>query len=143
MEKTVRLIDIANRIDDNMNNQDAKEILKVIGEYSKALDLLDEYDHKNIRKVKSDNSTQKISYEEGINIINKLKFNENSNIFALERSKGLKAIIGAIYQTFDNKDVYPSTIEKAANFLYLLYKEGSKVIDNNTLTALTLLIAEI
>ena len=45
LEKTIKLIDIANRIDERLENNDAKEILKVIGEYSKALDLLDDYDH--------------------------------------------------------------------------------------------------
>ena len=45
LEKTIKLIDIANRMEDRLENNDAKEILKVIGDYSKALDLLDDYDH--------------------------------------------------------------------------------------------------
>ena len=52
LEKTVQLIDIANRIDDRLQGDDAKEILKVIGGYSKALDLLDDYDHKTLKKIK-------------------------------------------------------------------------------------------
>ena len=48
LEKTIKLIDIANRIDERLENNDAKEILRVIGEYSKALDLLDDYDHKTL-----------------------------------------------------------------------------------------------
>jgi len=170
LEKTVKLIDIANRIDERLENNDAKEILKVIGEYSKALDLLDDYDHKTLTKVKGNIALRKITYEECINIINKLKFSENSKLFAVERDEGLKAIIGNIYQTFDEKDIYASVEEKAANFIYLvvknhvfvdgnkritatlfiyflnfyqiLHKDNEKVIDNNTLTALTLLIAE-
>ena len=170
LEKTVKLIDIANRIDDRLENNDAIEILKVIGDYSKALDLLDDYDHKTIKKIKGNTSDNKISYNNCINIIKKLKFNENSDIFALERNNGLEAIIGSIYQTFDGNEVYNSIEEKASNFLYmiiknhvfidgnkrigatlfiyflqfynLLYKEDKPVIDNNTLTALTLLIAE-
>ena len=170
LEKTIKLIDIANRIDDRLENNDAKEILKVIGEYSKALDLLDDYDHKTIKKVKGSFDTRKIEYEECIKIINKLRFNEESNLFAIERDKGLEAIIGNIYQTFDNQEVYKSIEEKAANFLYLivknhvfvdgnkriaamlfiyflnfydiLYKDNKQLIDNNTLAALTLLIAE-
>ena len=51
LEKTVKLIDIANRIDERLENNDAREILKVIGEYSKALDLLDDYDHRTLKKV--------------------------------------------------------------------------------------------
>lgn len=170
LEKTIKLIDIANRIDERLENNDAREILKVIGEYSKALDLLDDYDHKTLKKIDGKVDTRKINYDECINIINKLRFNEESNLFAIERDEGLKSIIGNIYQSFDNEEIYKSIEEKAANFLYLivknhvfvdgnkriaatlfiyflnfygiLYKESRQVIDNNTLTALTLLIAE-
>ena len=170
LEKTIELIDIANRLDDRLEDKDAKGVLKVITSYTKALDLLDDYDHKTIEKKGTNKSLKKIEYEECMNVINTLKFNENSDIFALERDYGFKAIIDAIYQTFDGEELYKSTEEKAANFLYLtvknhafidgnkriaatmfiyflnyynmLYKDNALVIDNNTLTALTLLIAE-
>lgn len=170
LEKTVRLIDIANRIDNRLENNDAKEILKVIGDYTKALDLLDDYDHKCLTRPKGNKNNKKITYEDCVDIIKKLRFNEESDIFAIEREKGLKSIIGNIYQTYDGKDVYLSIEEKAANFLYMivknhvfidgnkriaatlfiyflkyydiLYKNNKRLIDNNTLTALTLLIAE-
>ena len=51
LEKTIKLIDIANRIDERLEGNDAKEILKVIGGYSKALDLLDDYDHRTLKKI--------------------------------------------------------------------------------------------
>ncbi|MBQ2937340.1 MAG: virulence protein RhuM/Fic/DOC family protein [Clostridia bacterium] len=88
----------------------------------------------------------------------------------IKRDKGLEYIIGNIYQSFAGQDIYKSIEEKAANFLYLivknhvfadgnkriaatlfiyflnfygiLYRENKQVIDNNTLTTLTLLIAE-
>ena len=170
LEKTVKLIDIANRTNENLENTDAKEILKVIGNYSKALDLLDDYDHRNLLKPKGNNSKKQIKYEDCLEVINKLRFNEESDIFAIERNKGLQSIIGNIYQTFGGEDVYKSIEEKAANFLYMivknhvfidgnkriaatlfiyflnfyaiLYKDNKQVIDNNTLTSLTLLIAE-
>ena len=170
LEKTVKLIDIANRMDDRLANSDAKEILKVIGNYSKALDLLDDYDHRTLGKVKGKTSNTKITYQDCINIINKLRFNEESSLFALERNKGLESIINNIYQTYAGKDVYYSVEEKASNFLYMivknhvfidgnkriaatlfiyflqvnniLYTEDKLVIDNNTLVALTLLIVE-
>ena len=170
LEKTVKLIDIANRTNENLENVDAKEILKVIATYSKALDLLDDYDHRNLPKPNGNSSHKQIRYEDCIEVIKKLRFNEESDIFAIERNKGLQSIIGNIYQTFDGEDVYKSIEEKAANFLYmivknhvfidgnkriaatlfiyflnyydLLYKENKQVIDNNTLAALTLLIAE-
>ena len=170
LEKTIKLIDIANRMDERLENNDAKEILKVIGDYSKALNLLDEYDHRTLKKVKGNIDERKIEYKECINIIKKLKFNEESSLFAVERDKGLESIIGNIYQSFDGQDIYKSIEEKASNFLYLivknhvfadgnkriaatlfiyflnyygiLYKNDKQTIDNNTLAALTLLIAE-
>ena len=101
LEKTVKLIDIANRIDENLNNSDAQEILKVIGNYSKALDLLDDYDHRTLLKPKGNNSKKQIKYENCLDVINKLRFNQESNLFAIERNNGLEAIINNIYQTFD------------------------------------------
>ena len=170
LEKTVKLIDIANRANENLESADAKEILKVIGNYSKALDLLDDYDHRTLLKPKGSNSKKQIKYEDCLEIIKKLRFNEESDIFAIERNKGLESIIGSIYQTFDGNDVYKSIEEKAANFLYMivknhvfidgnkriaatlfiyflnyydiLYKDNKQVVDNNTLASLTLLIAE-
>ena len=100
LEKTVKLIDIANRIDDRLENNDAKEILKVIGEYSKALDLLDDYDHKTLKKIQGNLDERQIEYNSCIEIINKLRFNEESTLFAVERDKGLESIIGNIYQSF-------------------------------------------
>ena len=170
LEKTIKLIDIANRIDERLEGNDAKEILKVIGDYSKALDLLDDYDHRTLKKIEGNIDDRKIEYKECLEIINKLRFNEESTLFAVERDKGLESIIGNIYQSFAGQDIYKSVEEKGANFLYLivknhvfadgnkriaatlfiyflnfygiLYKNGQQAIDNNTLTALTLLIAE-
>lgn len=170
LEKTVKLIDIAGRIDHELKGTEAQDIIKVINNYSNALNLLDDYDHKTMNKPKGTNSDIKIKYEDCIDIINKLRFTNDSNLFALERNRGLESIIGNIYQTFGNVDVYKTIEEKAANFLYLitknhtfidgnkriaatlfiyfldfyniLYKDNKRVIDNNTLVALTLLIAQ-
>ena len=100
LEKTIQLIDIANRIDDRLEGNDAKEILKVIGEYSKALDLLDDYDHKTLKKIEGNIDERQIEYNSCIEIINKLRFNEESTLFAVERDRGLESIIGNIYQSF-------------------------------------------
>ena len=100
LEKTIKLIDIANRIDERLEGNDAKEILKVIGGYSKALDLLDDYDHRTLKKIEGNVDDRKIEYQECIKIINKLRFNEESSLFAVERDKGLESIIGNIYQSF-------------------------------------------
>ena len=135
LEKTVKLIDIANRIDERLENNDAKEILHVIGSYSKALDLLDDYDHRTLKKIDGSKDARKIKYEDCIEIINKLRFNEESNLFAIERDKGLSSIINNIYQSFDGKDVYKSIEEKASNFLYLIVKNHT-FIDGNKRVAM-------
>ena len=170
LEKTVMLIDIASRINTEIQGTEAQEIIKVINNYSNALNLLDDYDHKRIIKPNGTINENKINYEDCMNIVNKLKFNSDSDLFALERDNGVEAIIFDIYQTFDGKNLYSSIEEKAANFLYLiiknhvfidgnkriaatlfiyflefynlLYKDGKQVIDNNTLVAITLLIAQ-
>ena len=170
LEKTIKLIDIAGRIDEKLNGSEAQEIIKVINNYSNALNLLDDYDHKRISKPNGTINDNKITYEECMDIIGKLKFNSDSDLFALERNKGLHAIIGTIYGSFDGKALYPTIEEKAANFLYLitknhtfidgnkriaatlfiyflefyniLYNEDGQVIDNNTLVAITILIAQ-
>ena len=100
LEKAVKIIGIANRIDEKLENSDAKEILKVIGEYSKALDLLDDYDHKTLKKIEGNIDERKIEYTDCIEVINRLRFNEESTLFAVERDKGLESIIGNIYQSF-------------------------------------------
>ena len=170
LEKSVKLIEIANRGTDRISDSEAKDILNVIGEYTKSLDLLDDYDHKTLEKVKGNKDSRIITYSECLELITKLKFNNESNIFGLERNHGLESILNDIYLTFDGKDVYESIELKACNFLYtliknhpfidgnkriaatlfiyflnyygLLYKNDKQIIDNNTLTAMTLLIAE-
>ena len=170
LEKTVQLIDVASRIENDIDVSDAKEVIHVINSYSKAFDLLDKYDHKQIIKPKGTIDLARITYDDCKSIIQTLEFNKTSNIFGLERDKGLESIINNIYQSFDNKDLYESVEEKAANLLYLtiknhpfidgnkriaatifiyflsfyklLYDSSRLNIDNKTLVALTLLIAE-
>ena len=139
LEKTIKLIDIANRIDEKLENNDAKEILKVIGEYSKALNLLDDYDHKTLKKIEGNVDNRKIEYKQCKEIINKLKFNEESTLFAIERDRGLESIIGNIYQSFEGQDIYKSIEEKGANFLYLIVKNHI-FTDGNKRVAATLFI---
>ena len=66
----------------------------------KALDLLDDSDHRTLKKIEGNIDDRTIEYQKCINIINKLRFNEESSLFAVERDKGLESIIGNIYQSF-------------------------------------------
>ena len=116
--------------------------------------------------------TFSIDYNESIKAIEQLRLKfGGSSLFGNEKDQSFKSSIAVIDQTFDGNDLYPSLEEKAANLLYLVVKnhsftdgnkriaawlfvwylarnnflyneEGSKKITNNTLVALTLMIAE-
>lgn len=90
LEKTIKLIDIAGRIDTELKGSEAKDLIKVINNYSNALNLLDDYDHKRMAKPDGTTNNNKMTYEDCINIVSKLKFNNDSDLFALERDKELQ-----------------------------------------------------
>ena len=152
-------------------------VASVLDFFTKGLNILDDYDHQVLKKPSSNdknNSEQKeswqLTYEEGRKVIESMRFAETSSLFGNEKDNSFKSTLGAIYQTFDGKDVYPTLEEKAANLLYMLVKnhsfnDGNKriaaalfiyfleknnllfdsnknpIIDNNTLAAMTLMIA--
>ena len=152
------------------NQLDSSQILSVIEQYTGALDLLDDYDHLRVQKPAGTQDTYRITYQEARQVIDSMKFSDTSDLFGNEKDESFKGSIGAIYQTFGGKDVYPTAQEKAANLLYfvtknhsfsdgnkriaatmflhflnkngLLFKNGIKQIEDNTLVALTIMIAE-
>ncbi len=151
---------------------EAKGIFKVLSDYSYALRILDEYDHQNLEiGTTTKREAYILSYEEAMTLINSMKDEFSSALFGNEKDESFKGSLGAIYQTAFGEEVYPSTEEKASNLLYfivknhsfsdgnkriaaavfvyfmqknnLLYKaDGSKKIADNTLVAITLMIAE-
>lgn len=149
---------------------DAKQILSVIEKYSLALELLDAYDHQNMKRPEGGNTIYLLSYEECRKLIDSMSYGESSDVFGNEKDDSFKGSIGAIYQTFAGQEVYPSLEEKAANLLYFitknhsfsdgnkriaaaiflyfmdrnqaLFRDGEKVIADHTLVALTIMIAE-
>ena len=152
------------------NQLDSSQILSVIEQYTGALDLLDDYDHLRVKKPGGTQATYRITYDEARKVIDSMKFGDTSELFGNEKDESFKGSIGAVYQTFGGKDVYPTAQEKAANLLYfvtknhsfsdgnkriaatmflhflnkngLLFKDGIKQIEDNTLVALTIMIAE-
>ena len=152
------------------NQLDTNQILSVIEQYTYALDLLDDYDHLSVKKPDGTFATYRLTYEEARKIIDSMKFGDASSLFGNEKDESFEGSISAVYQTFDGKDVYPTVQEKAANLLYfitknhsfsdgnkriaatmflyflnkngLLFKNGLKQIEDNTLVALTIMIAE-
>ena len=153
-------------------SDEAKGIIQIISEYSWALNVLDDFDHIRLTAPKGTKQTKyKLDYFEARSIIDQMRTKfKDSNLFGQEKDKSFKGSIGAIYQTFAGKELYPTIEEKTAHLLYfvtknhsfvdgnkriaaalfvyflqrngiLLHKNGSKRIDDNALVALTLMIA--
>ena len=171
LEKTIKLIDIATRLNEDLRSDESYNMLKIISDYTKALETLDKYDHNQIKKPKGNiNKDKKIKYEDCIELINEMPFKKTSDIFGIERDQGLESVINNVYQEFDGQEIYPSIEEKACNFLYLIVKDhifvdgnirigatlflyflnfynlliknGKNVIEPETLVAVTLFVAQ-
>ena len=171
LQKTARMVERL-LLKENLESPEATGLLQVILDYQKALQLLDEYDHQEV-KIKKITTREKfrLTYEKARQELQNLKNQYPSGLFGLEKDQSFSGSIGAIYQSFDGKEVYPSIEEKAAHLLYfatknhsfvdgnkriaaslfiwflnengILYKkDGSKRLADNALVALTLLIAE-
>ena len=161
-------VEVMNRVS---NSLDTEQVLDVVKTYSSALDLLDGYDHQTIAKPKAKGRSVALTYDECRRFIDGMKFSSSSALFGNEKDGSFKSALGAVYQSFGGKDLYPSAQEKAANLLYLvtknhgfsdgnkriaaglflyflkrnrllLRKDGSKRIADHTLVALTVMIAE-
>ncbi|KAA6331820.1 hypothetical protein EZS27_019615 [termite gut metagenome] len=172
LKQTVKLLSnvIQNKV---LSNDEATGLLRVITDYTYALDTLDKYDYQKLTVDNTSNGEKfRATYENAVEAIEQLKSKfESSDLFANEKDQSFKSSINTIYQTFDGKDLYPSVEEKAAMLLYLvtknhsfsdgnkriaaflflwflekngiLYKpNGLRLIENNALVALTLMIAE-
>jgi prophage maintenance system killer protein len=152
------------------NSLDSKQVLTVIEKYSEALNLLDSYDHQNMKRPKGNATTYELTYDECREVISNMRFGNESDLFGKEKDDSFKGSIGNIYQSFGGKDIYPTLEEKAAHLLYfvtknhsfydgnkriaatiflyfldkngVLFINGEKLIDDHTLVALTIMIAE-
>jgi len=168
LQKTIQLIQRTSKLTEN--TEGLLDILADYSAALDILDKFDHQSlsKNNVNNLVS----YKIEYEEAKSAIEKLKVKfGGSDLFGNEKDQSFKSSIATIDQTFDGKELYPSIEEKAANLLYfvvknhsfsdgnkriaawlfvwyldknnyLYKKDQSKRIENNTLVALTLLIAE-
>ena len=155
-----------------LSADEASGILEVITKYGPSFKALKEFDEGHISFIKGKKATKLITKDDGLNIISELKKSvKGDDLFGKPRGNAFESSLNAIAQTFDNKDVYPSISEKAANLLYLIIKDhpfydgnkrigalffvifltindyhltknGETKISDRALTALALLIAE-
>ena len=150
---------------------EAQDVANILDNFAKGLDLLDNFDHKTLdTKGVTQKEAVVISESEFLKVIDKMKSEFASDVFANPKDGSFASSVNQIYQTFGGNDCYPTLEEKAAMLLYLitknhsfsdgnkriaascflyflnknnmLYKNNLPIIDNGTLFALTLLIAE-
>lgn len=153
------------------NIDDAKKLSALMADFALGLGLLDDYDNKTLdTKGKTIKPAVVIKKEEFLNVINKMKPEFGSDVFANPKDESFDSSINQIYQTFGGQECYPSLEEKAAMLLYflvknhsftdgnkrvgaacflyfldkngILYQNNAQIIDNAALFALTVLIAE-
>lgn len=149
---------------------DSKQVLTVIEKYSEALELLDSYDHQNMERPRGNAASYELTYEECREVISNMRFGDESELFGKEKDDSFKGSIGNIYQSFGGQEIYLTLEEKAAHLLYfvtknhsfydgnkriaatmflyfldrngVLFMDGKKLVDDHTLVALTIMIAE-
>ena len=170
MQNTIQLLSrsLSNQIE---NLEDAQKVAKLLGDFAQGLDLLDNFDHKTLdSKGKNTQEAIRVDEKEFLQVVDKMKSEFASDVFANPKDGSFSSSVNQIYQTFDGQELYPTLEEKAAMLLYLitknhsfsdgnkriaascflyfldknniLYSNGTPIIDNATLFALTLLIAE-
>ncbi len=115
------------------NALDRKQVLTVIEKYSEALELLDAYDHQNMKRPNGNQANYILTYEECKNIIGNMRFGDESDLFGKEKDDSFKGSIGNIYQSFGGQDIYPTLEEKAAHLLYFIAKNHSFLTEINVL----------
>lgn len=90
------------------NSLDSKQVLSVIEKYSTALELLDSYDHQNMKRPSWNQAIYILSYEECREVIDAMRFGNESDLFGREKDDSFKGSIGNVYQSFAGQDVYLS-----------------------------------
>jgi prophage maintenance system killer protein len=120
-----------------LTNDERKGLLKIISDYSYALEILDQYDYQTLKiKNTSGKEVYQLTYEEAIKQIKLVKETYgNSELFGREKDNSFKSSIATIYQTFGGVDLYPSIEEKAANLLYFIVKNHSFSDGNKRIAA--------
>lgn len=159
---------LANQIEDL---DEAQTVAKILNNFAHGLDLLDSFDHKTLdNKGTTKKEAIRIPTDEFLQVVKGMKSEFASDVFGNPKDESFDSSVNQIYQTFGGEELYPTLEEKASMLLYLitknhsfsdgnkriaascflyflekngiLYKTGKPIIDNSTLFALTVLIAE-
>lgn len=136
LKQTVKLLGNVTGSKD-LSSDEASGLLKVITDYTYALDVLDQYDHQ-VLEIQGTTPKElfRITYDEAMKAIRGLhdKFG-GSSLFGNEKDESFQGSLAAIYQTFGGHDLYPSVEEKAAHLLYFVIKNHSFSDGNKRIAA--------
>lgn len=153
------------------NLDDAQAVVKILNNFAHGLDLLDCFDHKTLdEKGATSKEAVRITTEEFLQVVKEMKSEFASDVFGNPKDDSFDSSVNQIYQTFGEEELYPTLEEKASMLLYLitknhsfsdgnkriaascflyflekngmLYRADKPIIDDSTLFALTVLIAE-
>jgi death-on-curing family protein len=138
--KMVQLIEQSGQTE-NLQLQEAKGLLEILGNYTKSFVLLNQYDSHSVQTGKlSENVTYEIQYDEAIAAIKELKKQliakkEATPLFGNEKDESFKSSLQTIVQTFGGQYLYPSIEEQAAHLLYFVIKNHSFTDGNKRIGA--------
>lgn len=136
LKQTVRLL--SNVLESKpLTSDEANGLLKILTDYTYALDVLDKYDHRTLSiEAIHPKPTYVATYNEAMKAILRLKEKfGGSSLFGNEKDESFKSSIATIYQSFDRKELYPSVEEKAANLIYFIVKNHSFSDGNKRIAA--------
>ena len=171
LEALEKTIDIQTRMLADVLDIEESDVLRAVNEYTNALMLLDQYDHQALCTPDGNKPIYRITYEECVKMVEKMKKSFDTDVFGVEKETGKVAgIIAAVYQSVFGEDAYLTVEEKAANLLYFMIKDhpyadgckriaaslflefldknnvlflnNAKRFSDGTLVAITLMIAE-
>ncbi|MFQ6723532.1 MAG: RhuM family protein [Opitutales bacterium] len=155
----------------NLSLEDKQKLYDFLKDFANDLDLLDDYDHKQLNdKGITIKNAVVIEPEEFLSVVKSMRSRFSSDLFGAPKDESFNSSVRQIYQTAFGEECYPSIEEKAAMLLYLivknhsfvdgnkriaaacflyflqkngiLYKNNLPVLNDGTLFALTLLVAE-
>ena len=112
-----------------------RQVLDIVKSYSRALDLLDDYDHQCVGRPEGRGEAYVLTYDECREVISNMRFGNESSLFGVEKDESFKGSIGDIYAGFGGQEAYPSIEEKAANLLYFVVKNHSFLDGNKRIAA--------
>ncbi|MBH8559907.1 virulence protein RhuM/Fic/DOC family protein [Hymenobacter sp. BT442] len=134
-----RLVQLQGEVAANqeLTSDQSDALLRVLGDYARALDVLDQYDHQRLRvRGTATEEPFELTYEAGLEAVDSLRTQfGGSTLFGREKDASFQSSVRSIYQSFGGEDLYPSVEEKAANLLYFVVKNHSFSDGNKRIAA--------